>query len=277
MTAAPADLLDRWETSMRAAGNSPRTISGWRGTVELASRRTSQHPAEFTSEALAGFFSELPSRGTVLTYYGALRAWHLWLVEVEELRTDNPMRKLRRPREPRRRPRPVTYAQLQRVLNSGIRRRTRTAILLAAYQGLRVHEIAKLRGEDVDLEAETLRVVGKGGVDVTVPLHPLIATEAAYYPTSGWWFPSYEEYGRAGEHVRRDSLSSAISRAMHRAGVPCSAHQLRHWFGTSTLRAAGGNLRVAQELLRHASVATTTLYTQVDDSERRAAILALPA
>lgn len=73
-----------------------------------------------------------------------------------------------------------------------------------------------------------------------------------------------------------NTVSQIIGNTFRRAGIRCSARQLRHWFGTNTLRAAG-NLRVAQELLRHASVATTALYTQVDDTERRAAILALPA
>jgi integrase/recombinase XerD len=272
-----AELLDRWVMAMRAAGNAERTHRERRRIIEAVARRTGQEPAQFTADALAGFLAASPSPGTRSTYWGALRAWFVWLVEIEELRTDNPMRRLRRPREPRRRPRPVTDDQLRRLLASGIRSRTRTWILLASRQGLRVHEIAKMRGEDVDLEAGTLRVVGKGGVDALLPLHPLIAAEAARYPATGWWFPSYEGYGRAGEHVVSPTGSITISRAMRRAGVPCTAHQLRHSFGTNVLRTAGGNLRVAQELLRHASVATTALYTQVDDAERRAAILALPA
>jgi integrase/recombinase XerD len=62
---------------------------------------------------------------------------------------------------------------------------------------------------------------------------------------------------------------------MRRAGVGGTPHQLRHSFGTNALRVAG-DVRVAQELLRHASLATTQLYTAVDDTARRAAIHALP-
>ncbi len=261
---------------MRAAGNAERTVRERRRVIEAVARHTGQQPADFTADALAGYLAGLPSAGTRASYYGSLRAWFVWLVEIEELRTDNPMRKLRRPREPRRRPRPVTDDQLRRVLAAANRRRTRTWILLATYQGLRVHEIAKVRGEDVDLVTGTLRVLGKGGSDVLLPLHPLIAEEARSYPASGWWFPSYSAYGRAGEHVLANTVSQIVGNTFRRAGVQCTAHQLRHWFGTNTLRAAGGNLRVAQELLRHASVATTALYTQVDDTERRAALLALP-
>jgi integrase/recombinase XerD len=277
VNAASVELLDRWVMAMRAAGNAERTHRERRRLVEAVARHTGQEPAEFTADALAGYLAGLPSAGTRSTYWGSLRAWFVWLVEIEELRTDNPMRKLRRPREPRRPPRPVTDDQLRRVLAAANRRRTRTWVLLATYQGLRVHEIAKIRGEDVDRIAGTLRVVGKGGVDGLLPLHPVIAEEAEAYPARGWWFPSYDSYGRADEPVLANTVSQIIGNTFRRAGVPCSAHQLRHWFGTNTLRAAGGNLRVAQELLRHASMATTALYTQVDDAERRAAILGLPA
>ena len=61
-----------------------------------------------------------------------------------------------------------------------------------------------------------------------------------------------------------------------RAGVPGSAHSLRHFYGTQTLRSSGGNLRVTQELMRHASPATTAIYTKVDDEQMRAAVDALP-
>lgn len=76
-------------------------------------------------------------------------------------------------------------------------------------------------------------------------------------------------------HASPGGLSTVLSDAFKRAGVDATAHQLRHWFGTNVLR-AGGNLRVAQELLRHSSPAITARYTQVDDTERRAASVALP-
>jgi integrase/recombinase XerD len=146
-------------------------------------------------------------------------------------------------------------------------------ILLAAYEGLRVHEMAKIRGEDVDLAAGTLRVVGKGGVDAVLPLHPLVAAEADWHPNRGYWFPSKTP----GPHIQRSSVSGIIGDVMTRAGVPGSPHALRHYFGTEVLKASGGQLLVAQQLLRHASVATTQIYAEVDDTDRRAAVLAMHA
>ncbi len=136
-------------------------------------------------------------------------------------------------------------------------------VLLAALQGLRVHEIAKIKGEHLDLLDRTMTVTGKGGVIATLPLHRLVVMHAALMPSKGYWFPSAN-----GGHQRRESISNTIKSAMVRAGVSGSAHQLRHWFG-SALVAADVDLRTTQELMRHQNLTSTAIYTLVSD-ERRA-------
>ncbi|NUP83862.1 MAG: tyrosine-type recombinase/integrase [Nonomuraea sp.] len=257
---------------MRAEGLSTRTITERPRIVRRAARSLGADPLAFTTDDLVAYLAELPSSATKQTYYSALRAWHTWL-QVCGVRDDDPLTGVRRPRVPRRRPRPVATGHLDLLLDSGIRGRTRTVVLLCSYQGLRVHEAAKIRGEDVDLISMTLRVVGKGAVDEVVPLHPLIAAEAAKYPRRGYWFPSYV---RPGRPVRRESLSAVISRAMKRLGIPGTAHSLRHWYATQLLEEAGADLRTVQTLLRHASLATTQIYTEVNPARQRAAAERLP-
>lgn len=263
--------LTHWARVMRAEGLAERTVTDRPAIVRRAASSVDVSPLRFTTDQLVEYLAYLPSSGTRQTYYSALRSWHLWLT-ARGLRPDDPMAGLRRPRAPRRRPRPVATGHLDRLLGSGIRGRTRTAVLLCSYQGLRVHEAAKIRGEDVDLVAGTLRVVGKGGVDETLPLHPLVAAEAHRYPHRGWWFPSHT---RPGRPIRSTSLSAAVSRAMKRAGVPGTAHSLRHWLATELVR-AGVNARIVQTLMRHASLATTAIYVEIDDGQQRAALRTLP-
>ena len=75
----------------------------------------------------------------------------------------DPTMRVPRPRVPPARPRPITRNQLDTLLATPLRSPTRTKILLASYSGLRIHEIAKLRGQDIDLAGGTLTVTGKGG------------------------------------------------------------------------------------------------------------------
>ena len=144
-------------------------------------------------------------------------------------------------------------------------------VLLAAYEGMRVHEIAKVRGED--FAGGEVRITGKGSVSSTVPLHPHVAALVERMPRAGYWFPSDSPEG----HVSRVSVSLAIGRAMKRAGVTGTPHGLRHHFGTQVLRASGGDLRTTQRALRHASPATTAIYTQVADEALFRAIGGIPA
>lgn len=266
-----AHALPVWAQQMRAEGLAARTVTEWPRIVLRAARWTEAHPERLTTAHLIDYLAALPSASTRQTYFTALQAWHRWLLATGR-RTDNPLDGLRRPRAPRRVPHPVATGHLEKLLTSGIRRRTRTAILLCAYEGLRVHEAAKVRGEDIDFVGQRFRVVGKGGVEKWLPLHPVIAVEARRYPRRGYWFPSRIHPGRP---IRRDSLSGVISLAMRRCGIPGTAHSLRHWFGTELLRARA-NAREAQELLRHASLATIQIYTLVADDALHAAINRLP-
>lgn len=269
----PAQHLAEWALWMSAAGMSLRTIHSRLRLVDQLSEHADGQAGTLTWQPIAAFLGRGISQGTRSTYYADLRAYYRWLVIMDH-RTDDPTAKLHRPRAPRRIPRPITTDQLRKLLGSISRHRTLTMVLLAAYQGLRAHEIAAMRGELI--RGGVLRVIGKGAVDADLPLHPIIEEQAGRYARIGWWFPAYADEGREGLSVHPKTVTATVSRAMRVAGVPGSCHSLRHWYGTHALRAAGGNLRVAQELLRHSSPATTAGYTQVDDEERRAALHALP-
>jgi len=265
-----AELLQEWALWMRSGGMSERTVASRLWLVGFMARTLGVDATLADWQDVAAFMGRTTSPGTRSTYYADLSSWFDWLRRFE-WRPDNPMERLPKPRAVKRKPRPITTEQLQRVLATVNRRRTRAMVMLGAYQGLRAHEIAKFRGEDID--GQWLHVVGKGAKEAWLPLHPDVAALAVDFPRYDWWFPSYT---RAGKPITPKSVVKVLSDLMERAQVNGVGHQLRHWYGTEVLRAAGGNTRVAQELLRHESLATTAGYTQVDDSERRAAILGLP-
>jgi integrase/recombinase XerD len=186
-----------------------------------------------------------------------------------DYRSENPMYKLQTPRRPERSPRPVADSDLIRLLELRVRRRTKVMILLGALAGLRVAEIANVKGEDIDLDANRIHVIGKGGKRAWVPLHPILIEVAKAMPPDGHWFPG--NCRRPGLPIRSKSVSDIIGQAMRRAGITGTPHSLRHWYAT-TLLSDGADLRTVQELMRHSSVQTTQVYTQVPDSRRSAAV-----
>jgi site-specific recombinase XerD len=261
--------LDEWELAQTR--RSPRTIDARSRIVRLLARRQSVDPVTADWHDIARFLDN-PSfaDGTVLTYFSGLEAWFSWLVR-QGVRSDNPMDRLEKPRTPRRYPRPITTEQLGQVLATVNRRRTRAMVLLGAYEGMRVHEIAKLRGQD--FRSGLLEIIGKGRHRAAIPVHPVVTALRSAFPQIGWWFPSYLD---PAVPVTSKNVSAVISAVMHRAGVDGSAHQLRHWYGTNVLTLAGGNIRVAQDALRHGSIASTAIYTLVTEAQLQAAIASLP-
>lgn len=261
---------------MRAQSWSERTIGDRIDLVLRVAHNAGRPPEQLDVDDVLAFLSTSSFQpSTRQTYHVNLEAWFRWM-EVMGVRDDNPMRRLAIPKAKRRAPRTISTTHVARLLSTRMHRRTRTMCLLAAYQGLRVSEVAKFRGADIDPVARELRVVGKGNVDAVLPLHPLIEAEAEAYG-SGWWFPQWKanRTGEAGGHVLGRSVSTIVANAMRRAGIPGSAHSLRHWYATELLR-AGVDCRIVMELMRHASLATTQRYLHVDDTQRRAGLLLLP-
>jgi site-specific recombinase XerD len=259
-------LVKRWQTWQFAQSLSVRTVRERTATVVRMARWCGIAPESADIEHVVSWLAEGGggnwSPRTRHTYHAALNAWFLWL-QLQGHRDDNPMIMVGKPRRPRSEPRPISDRDLIRLLGVRMHRRTRAMILLAAFAGLRVHEIAKIRSEHLDLVGRTVVVTGKGGNTVSLPLHHNIV-EHAYrmMPAAGWWFPG-SDHG----HQRRESVGGTIKEAMIRAGVPGSAHQLRHWFGTALVE-TGSDLRTAQELLRHANLGSTQIYTKVTDHRR---------
>ncbi|MEN4399369.1 tyrosine-type recombinase/integrase [Mycolicibacterium senegalense] len=261
--------IEAYELWMRGRGLADRTIVDTVCTLRRL-QRDSGYPIESTPTLAVSRFlaaEQLGARARY-TYHGHLRGFFRWLADNGH--GADAMATVPRPRMPRSTPRPITTAQLQALLALPLRRKTRAMVMLAALAGLRAHEIAKVKGQDVDPDARTLYVIGKGGHAASIPLHPQLVELAHTMPARGWWFPANST--RPGQHVGSHAVVDAISHACERADIPGgTCHRLRHWYGTN-LVASGADLRTAQTLLRHENLASTAIYTEVNDETRVEAI-----
>lgn len=211
--------------------------------------------------------------GSRRTERGAIVALYMFLLS-EGMRDDDPSARLAPITAPKGEPRPFTREQIDAMLTSGAYRRTRAMILVGYYQGFRVSSIARIHARDLDVDGGTIRTIGKGGKDRTLPLHPMIAALAATMPT-GYWFPSRKN---GAAPMSSASVTNLITLAKKRAGIldpTLTPHSLRHAFGTDLVE-AGVDIRVVQELMMHESLATTQIYTGVSAHRKRDGIRTLP-
>ena len=183
--------------------------------------------------------------------------------------------RMRGPRIKKGLPRPVTpdeavglaAAVAEDALEPWIGARDRAVLLLLYGAGLRIAEALSLTGGALPL-GEVLTVTGKGGKQRAVPLLPIVRDGVADYAAKCPWPISRDAplfRGSKGGALSQGMIQKAVARARIALGLPATAtpHALRHSFATHLL-SAGADLRSLQELLGHASLGSTQIYTKVD-------------
>lgn len=205
------------------------------------------------------------SKNTLYTTIKAIQAFYRFLEsDVAE--------GLRPPRRSQSLPKYLTENEAKRLLDAAETDvRDYTAVLLLLYGGFRVGELVRLEVADFDFEERTIRVrSGKGDKDrlVVAPPH-VMETVRAWLTQRPKTANDYLFPGKGGRsHVSPATIQRAVSRAAKDAGISkeVTPHVLRHTLATTLLR-RGGDIRFIQRILGHASIATTQIYTHLDDRE----------
>lgn len=219
------------------------------------------------------------ARATVARKAAAVRAYFAWAVRRGD-RTDDPARRLSVPTGPARLPRVLDAGDVTRMLDGdphagappagdrradALRRRDDAVLELLYGCGLRVAELSGLDLPDLDVGRRTATVLGKGGKRRHVPMHERCAIALAGWLAARDALCPRPDAGRAvflNTRGGRLGPRDAYRIVRRRAPVPTHPHALRHTYATHLLD-GGADLRVVQELLGHASVQTTQVYTHV--------------
>lgn len=259
-------LLNEWLTSMTRRNLSRATLRRRKlNGTRFVAWAPDTHLKDRTTEEVQQWLDSLSvtpqSRGA---YLGDLHSLYVFLERcgaVELACTEA----IDRPRRPRYLPRPVGSDDLTVILE-GAPPKLRLIFVLAALAGLRAGEIRNLDVHDLDRTAGVLWVrQGKGGKDRVVPICADLDREFARYGLGRSGPVVAKENGdRYAEH----SISAMTHAYLRSRGVDVKLHQFRHWFASSALDASG-NLRAVQDLLGHASPATTAIYTRISTAQTR--------
>ncbi|GAA2847348.1 site-specific tyrosine recombinase XerD [Microbacterium arabinogalactanolyticum] len=228
--------------------------------------------AEFIGERSAA--DPPPAATSLARLQSSVRGWHRFLAR-EGIEEDDPTGRMRPPKTPQRLPKALTIDQVERLLAApspedpiGIRDRALLELLYAT--GARVSEAVSLDVDDLSY-GDVLRLRGKGDKERIVPVGSYARAAVDAYLTRVR--PGLAAKGRAsarlflgarGAPLSRQSAWLIIRAAAEKAQITAevSPHTLRHSFATHLLQ-GGADVRVVQELLGHASVATTQIYTHV--------------
>jgi integrase/recombinase XerD len=290
-------FLEMMSAERGAAAN---TLASYRRDLEdyaefLAKRKATFATADAT--AVRAYLSNLDDRGFAATSaarrLSAVRQFHQFLVS-EQARGDDPTGIISGPKKGRRLPKILTEADVEKLIETAAAETQRTdlspggrlralrmhALMELLYAtGLRVSELVALPASAARREVRFLTVKGKGGHERMVPLTDKAHAAASLYlihrkgrPTadSSWLFPSPSDSG----HLTRQAFARDLKDLAALAGIPVakvSPHVLRHAFASHLLQ-NGADLRVVQQLLGHADISTTQIYTHVLEERLRALV-----
>ena len=278
-----ADLLEAWRAHL--ADNrrrSPHTVRAYVAAAArlIAANALDDWPSVARTEAhhlrahLAARRTEGLGNASTARELSALKAF-IAFARTQSGDPDPAAPRLRGPRLKKGLPRPVTPDEAANLADlvdglageDWIGARDRAVLLLLYGSGLRIAEALSLKGRDGAM-GEVLQVTGKGGKQRMVPVLPITRAAVANYVSQCPWPLAPAEplfRGAKGGPLSPGMVQRAMAQARRALGLPDTAtpHALRHSFATHLL-GAGADLRSLQELLGHASLGSTQIYTRVD-------------
>ena len=255
-------------------------VSGWEDVQLNHLMRFLQHERERSLANQPKESTRRLSSESVYLEIAALRAFYRW-AENEKLLAANAAENLSLPRRWRRLPKALTNDEISRLIAPLIPGTPASlcdqAILELAYAcGLRISELRTIRLEQLQLESGFINVIGKGNKERVVPLGRKAVEALTHYLAAGRpklvgrKTPSNVFITQRGTAFSRVTLWKHIKERVRYAGIErnITPHMLRHSFATHLLE-HGADLRVIQELLGHANISTTEVYTHVAGSRLR--------
>lgn len=279
-----ADFLEAWHNHLALGRRrSPHTVRAYSATVArllhaLPEEQSWSSLARIDAATLRNHLAERRADGlgnvSAARELSALKTFIAFAREqASEADTSRP--RLRGPRVKKGLPRPVTPDEAVNLAETvaddasvpWIAARDRAVLLLLYGAGMRIAEALALPASALPL-GESVVITGKGGRQRVVPLLPIVREGVADYVAQCPWPLAKDKplfRGAKGGPLAQGMVQRAVARARTALGLPATAtpHALRHSFATHLL-SAGADLRSLQELLGHASLSSTQIYTRVD-------------
>ncbi|MFH1771496.1 MAG: site-specific tyrosine recombinase XerD [Candidatus Omnitrophota bacterium] len=237
-------------------------------------------PKDITPKIITDFLFSLricSSVTSISRVLSTVKSFHRFLLR-EKISSSDPTELIESPKTEKNIPSVLGHQEIKRLLKApnikdirGLRDKAIIELMYAC--GLRVSEVSGLKVSDINIDVGFLKSTGKGSKERIVPLGKVAGHFLERYLSEsrnkllGKKVSSYIFLAQGGRKLSRQSIWKAVKAAVKKAGIrkPVVPHTLRHSFATHLLE-GGADLRSVQEMLGHASIITTQIYTHVNAS-----------
>ena len=261
-------------------GLSPRTIIAYRrdleSLLEYLQTQEIDQPEQVSQHIIRAFIAQKHRQGlggkSLQRLLSAVRSLFRWMLR-EGLAEHNPATPVKAPKSPRHLPATIDADSIGQLLNipcdTPLAIRDKAIMELFYSSGLRLSELTTLRWEQLDLASGMVTVTGKGNRTRMVPVGRMAAEALTQWRKTSGEFTSFEQpyvfVSQRGNPIAARTIQSRIRYWAKRQGLPQNVypHLLRHSFASHMLESSG-DLRAVQELLGHADISTTQIYTHLD-------------
>ena len=288
------EIFNRYINYLEAEKNaSPYTVRNYttdllgskniKGFFAFLSERGITSLAQADRHVLRAYMGYLMEQGlvkaSITRKISAIRSFYRYRMR-EEILTENPVELTSSPKLDKRLPSFLTADEMRKLLEAPdvatpLGQRDRAFLEMFYASGLRVSELAGLNLEQVDLDTREIRVIGKGSKERMVLIGEPAANALVTYLNDGRRKLIGEKKNKAvflnyqGGRLTERSVQSLLQEYALKADIKkVHPHMLRHTFATHMLD-GGADLRVVQELLGHASLSTTQIYTHISKSQAK--------
>lgn len=274
-----AELIEEYLNFLSVErGLSPNTVSAYQQDLDIYRRSFGGKLLTLKREDIGSHLLQLKHLGlsstTVTRHLSAIKGFYRFLLNERKIKSD-PTVGMRTPKVWHSLPSCLSFQEVMRILNqpdvtkkTGIRDRAILELLYAT--GMRISELTDLERNNLNMEVGYLRCIGKGSKERIVPVgSEAIKSTKLYLEKSRAHYAKEEDkhlfVSRFGKGFSRQGLWKMVRKYALKARIKkeISPHTLRHSFATHLLE-GGADLRSVQEMLGHASISTTQIYTHVD-------------
>ena len=261
-----------------SSGASQNTLSAYRSDLTLYSKWLNKSPLEKSSDVdILNYFQHRQiSPSTQARILTCLRVFYQHLLSQKRIKT-NPTAKLSHPKQVQKLPVFLSINEVENLLDApdqqtifGLRDRAMLELLYSC--GLRVSELINLEFQQININDEYIRILGKGNKERLLPMGELAMEYLSQYEKNARPFLAKKGQtdgyflSNRGSNMSRQNFFYIIKAYAQKAGIdkPLSPHSLRHAFATHLVQ-QGADLRSVQLMLGHSDISTTQIYTHIQN------------